>query len=344
MVALPLLSGTLAERRDHLFGSYVNQMIRRHAAQCPYTPKQTVGWLSWLASQMAKHGQTVFYLEGLQLDWLTNRRRWVVHVCNALVGVLVGALFAGLHWPYARDVGLVFGLIGGLVVGLHGMLGEAISCAETVRWSWQGFWRNMLVFGLVVALVVGLVLGLIGGLVRGLVVGLVVLLLFGLTFGLLRGLTFGEIETRTLPNEGIRRSARNAFFVTMFGVLIGGPVVGWVVELVGRQRVGWVLGWSLGGLVGLVVGLVGGLHAGGDACLRHFVLRLWLIRNGSTPWNYVRFLDHAAERILLRKVGGGYAFIHRMLLDYFAARYVEPSSGDPRPAKPSSTKDQLQTA
>jgi hypothetical protein len=37
------------------------------------------------------------------------------------------------------------------------------------------------------------------------------------------------------------------------------------------------------------------------------------------PWNYPRFLDYAAERILLRKVGGGYIFVHRLLLEYFAA-------------------------
>ena len=99
------------------------------------------------------------------------------------------------------------------------------------------------------------------------------------------------------------------------------------------------------GLVfGLPVGLVFGLRYGGDSCLRHVVLRLLLIHNGSTPWNHVRFLNHAAKRILLRKVGGGYAFIHRMLLDYFAARYVEPSSGDAQPAQPSSTKEDLQTA
>jgi hypothetical protein len=78
----------------------------------------------------------------------------------------------------------------------------------------------------------------------------------------------------------------------------------------------------VGGLV------VGGLRAGGVACLKHLVLRLWLIRNGSTPWNYVKFLDHATDCILLRKVGGGYAFIHRMLLEYFAARYVESSAVD----------------
>jgi hypothetical protein len=29
--------------------------------------------------------------------------------------------------------------------------------------------------------------------------------------------------------------------------------------------------------------------------------------------------DYAVERILLRKVGGGYLFIHRLILDYFAS-------------------------
>jgi len=33
----------------------------------------------------------------------------------------------------------------------------------------------------------------------------------------------------------------------------------------------------------------------------------------------VTFLDEAAERLLLRKVGGGYIFVHRLLLDYFAS-------------------------
>jgi hypothetical protein len=41
--------------------------------------------------------------------------------------------------------------------------------------------------------------------------------------------------------------------------------------------------------------------------------------NGYAPLNYVRFLDYAAERVLLRKVGGGYIFVHRMLLEYFAS-------------------------
>ena len=37
------------------------------------------------------------------------------------------------------------------------------------------------------------------------------------------------------------------------------------------------------------------------------------------PWNVVPFLDYATERIFLRKVGGGYIFVHRLLLEYFAS-------------------------
>jgi hypothetical protein len=59
---------------------------------------------------------------------------------------------------------------------------------------------------------------------------------------------------------------------------------------------------------GLAFGLGGGLLKGGDAYLQHYVLRILLWRNGYAPLNYIRFLDYAAERVFLRKVGGGYIF------------------------------------
>jgi eukaryotic-like serine/threonine-protein kinase len=43
---------------------------------------------------------------------------------------------------------------------------------------------------------------------------------------------------------------------------------------------------------------------------------LWLTRD--TPFQFIKFLDECAKLILLKKVGGGYIFIHRMLLEYFA--------------------------
>jgi hypothetical protein len=44
------------------------------------------------------------------------------------------------------------------------------------------------------------------------------------------------------------------------------------------------------------------------------------------PWNYVPFLDFAYDHILLYKVGGGYRFIHRLLLDHFAKQYTGPET------------------
>ena len=72
--------------------------------------------------------------------------------------------------------------------------------------------------------------------------------------------------------------------------------------------------------------LIGGLITGGSACLRHFLLRLLLYRLGYAPWNYARFLDYATERLFLQKVGGGYIFIHRMLLEHFAQMELEGKS------------------
>jgi hypothetical protein len=40
---------------------------------------------------------------------------------------------------------------------------------------------------------------------------------------------------------------------------------------------------------------------------------------GQVPWNYANFLDYAADRIFLQKVGGGYIFVHRLLQKHFAA-------------------------
>jgi hypothetical protein len=48
------------------------------------------------------------------------------------------------------------------------------------------------------------------------------------------------------------------------------------------------------------------------------MLRLFLYRGGDIPMNYARFLDYADSLSLLRKVGGGYVFVHRYLLEYFA--------------------------
>jgi len=76
---------------------------------------------------------------------------------------------------------------------------------------------------------------------------------------------------------------------------------------------------------------------GGNAVIQHVTLRSMLYQKGFAPWNYASFLDHATELIFLQKVGGGYIFIHRMLLEHFAK--VEPETIPESPVRISQSID-----
>ena len=61
----------------------------------------------------------------------------------------------------------------------------------------------------------------------------------------------------------------------------------------------------------------------GGGVIKHYILRLILALKAYTPLNYTRFLDYATKLIFLRKVGGGYIFIHRMFMEHLAAMSEE---------------------
>ena len=130
-----------------------------------------------------------------------------------------------------------------------------------------------------------------------------------------------RVENRFAPNQGFWRSARNS---ARLGLALG--VLGWLTgglagALVDGLRHGLVFNIGDGAGCSLFLGLSGSLSFGGLVCARQIALRLVVWHYGCMPSNYVHFLDYAADRILLRKVGGGYIFIHRMLQDYFVAQY-----------------------
>ena len=118
-------------------------------------------------------------------------------------------------------------------------------------------------------------------------------------------------KLRRHPSQGVWRSLENAIWVgAAFAIL----VFGWGLLVLPRAKrvlTAWEVAVSLGLFAGFFLG-------GGAACIKHLILRLLLGCKKYTPWNLRRFLDHCVERIFLQKVGGGYLFIHRMLLDYFA--------------------------
>jgi hypothetical protein len=61
-----------------------------------------------------------------------------------------------------------------------------------------------------------------------------------------------------------------------------------------------------------------------SSIIRRGVIRWLLARHRTFPFRAQAFLDDATTRILLRRVGGGYSFIHRRLQDYFASAAVPP--------------------
>ncbi len=68
---------------------------------------------------------------------------------------------------------------------------------------------------------------------------------------------------------------------------------------------------------------------GGQTVIQHYTLRFLLAREGALPYPFsdkklVHYLDAMVERILLRRVGGGWVFMHRSLLEYFAALHEPP--------------------
>ncbi len=96
----------------------------------------------------------------------------------------------------------------------------------------------------------------------------------------------------------------------------------WLGKYERRYRLvfGLVFGLGVGLVFGLVLGLlVGLLWFGGLGVVQHISLCWFLARYNYLPRRPTEFLDAMAGRILLRKVGGGYIFIHRLLLEYFAS-------------------------
>jgi hypothetical protein len=193
---------------------------------------------------------------------------------------------------------------------------QTIFYLEWMQADWLPGQRQQRLVTLLTVIISGLLCGLLYGLVCGLVSGLV----FGLLGGLRDGLIVGEIETQSYPNEGIKRSLRNALIIGLVFGLVGGLPFG---------LLGGLLDGLSGGLAfGPPVGLLGGLRFGGHAYLHHLALRLVLWQKNLAPLHYVRFLDYATARIFLRKVGGGYVFVHRTLLEYFAA--LHQTSAEPQ--------------
>jgi hypothetical protein len=335
-------------RRNHIFDHYIANNFERRPlpADSLYSQAQAETWLSNLARGMVEHEQSVFYIEKLQPTWLGDGR-WRRYY-RLLIG-LSGGLISGLIF------GLIFGLVGGLIFGLgDGLIGglasglvvggflglyytlllgsRSILVVEVLNWrilSWQNLWaetrKNLifglfgLFFGLIFALIV-LKRGLIYGLFSGLFYGSFLLLITVMAKLLPRLAHAQETPQPMHPNEGVRHSTWNGLRMGLIYWLFWGLILG-LLDAMSTQPKGWLV---YGVFSGLLFGLMFGLSGyGGEVMVQHYSLRWLLVQAGVLPYPFrdsrlIAYLDAMQDRILLRRVGGGWMFVHRSLLEHFA--------------------------
>jgi hypothetical protein len=277
-----------------------------------------------------------------------------------LIFFLISWLADVLNWKLINmfPVGFILVPFCGIIFGLKGSVKDMtkdIGTVEVMTWSWAGARKGFvlgakfLLFMVVVILAIGIavgvqqffkgegILGLIGGLVSILVwLGLfgsflwltlgIIVMIFGTLFGGLKG---GLFEKKMSFNQGIKLSVRNAIYGGLIVGLPGWFLVGLFVGLLdfffspnySEFTQALSSGLSLGVVLGVILWPLAGLWYGGFEVIRHYTLRLTLCLRGYIPRNCARFLDHACKLVFLQKVGGGYLFIHRLLLDHFASLY-----------------------
>ena len=312
--------------RAQLLELYIRQMFHRRSSEQRYTMEETRRWLTELSRRMLAHGQSVFVIESIRSSWLEAQHRrihslLVGPLLGALLGLLLGALLALRVEPRG---GLLVGLLIGLSVGQA--VGRRETPSEILNWSWRkaglGAVAGLLMGGLIFAGMAGLVLGLNVEALLGLQIergdvlalGGVQMAIMALLGALVLGLEAAEVKMRNRAGQGVRASLRNALRVGGgFGLAVGlafGVMLG--------LRNGPVEGLSGGLVFGLISALPLGALYGGGYAVQHFALRFWLQREGCLPWRSEDFLDFAVERIFLHRVGGGYIFIHRLLMEYLA--------------------------
>jgi tetratricopeptide (TPR) repeat protein len=74
--------------------------------------------------------------------------------------------------------------------------------------------------------------------------------------------------------------------------------------------------------MGMIALLLGGLLFGGLVpIIQHYYVRFLLFASHRLPFRPVTFLNQATQLFLLRRVGGGYKFIHRLVLDHLAKKF-----------------------
>lgn len=383
-------TGSVKERRQHLFDAYIKRMFSQEIRgkpreyKSPYQNEQTKLWLKWLAQHMS---QSVFQIEQIQPEWLPSERSNLIYriITGLILGVFLG-LVAGIYFIYFYTMhqenkltpeinilikliaigvlsGLISGLITvplsltsnrlikGLILGtifaisisffspfiydhqqinivpklLSAILGGAIFSSintkikpvENLELDLNKLFKYATFFGIIGTLYAVIKFYFFNPNPKThyaySVYEVIIFIIVGVFIGGFRIQKYRIDPKQAIPNQGIKRSLRYTV-ITFWSLVFAAMFVCWVIDFSFHWNPVLIC-------IGLALGLFGGLGANessGVVCIQHYTLRLILYRKNYIPLDYVSFLNYASARLFLQKVGGGYIFVHRMLLEHFA--------------------------
>lgn len=304
--------------------------------------RRAVGWLSWMAQELGGDRD---------LRWwsIPSWDRLSLSITAVTGGLIVGAIVGGgcaLAW------GALAGVVGGSITGLGTAIAIALSngvaphgveaIPEDVREVASGRFNWLLLLVLAMA-VFGIPAAIAMGPIFGLIVWMSVVFVTGAIIFVAQ--VGSEPAQPTMgPFDSFRRARRRSVVDLVVGILWG-TLLGLVSECPGAgvgaliQLVSGVDHFAVTTSAFVVTSAAGfgwGLRLNVNASLLLQLHQIgWLLRG--RPIRFMRFLETALDRQVLRQAGPVFQFRHALLQDYLASLESLPGAGRviPRAVPPS---------
>lgn len=298
---------------EHAFhGLPAEQKLRKTAA------------LRVLARAMIRLNTSDLWLERMDSSWLSRpwEQRTSRYLSIAAIVILqvlcVGGVAEALDRPPRITIAVTFSAVLAVLVLTRGY--RRVKPMESLRWSLRRAIRR-----LPIDLGLGLLIGGIVGLVDNFAANAAMGVLGALSLTVISALEPAERQARVRPNEGVLRSLRYGLWFSLLLPPVTSVIFAYgIFPKLATDPAGSFGSSTLDHSLQVTLTLLAFgiailfMLQGGAAVIFHYMVRLFLALRTPLPLRLVPFLDECTERGLLRRIGGGYIFLHRTLLEHLA--------------------------
>jgi hypothetical protein len=339
-------------QRKHLFDNYIEYMFSRpeRSKNEHFEKANVLHWIAWLAHSMVQHNQSHYLYKQMAPDWLThrehiNRYYLIIALSISIVFGLIGALSVGLFFS--------------LIVGAIGAFTVLMMRANIFTFDYLCFERHRGLKGVIGGLLFTILMlvtfnkakmnihssepieiadSLIDiGWKIGVGLAICYFLVFILSFLIKAKVDYTSIKIVPLLQGLMIVNTVAAVIIGIMNSLVAWQIIGLIISNNFAMYFGAGIGLGLGACISLLCGLSPDSSDLNEATIHQYILRKLLNRYNYLPLRIIPFLDYCVSLIFLRRVGGGYIFVHRLLMEHFAAMYSEDEKAKefPTPETPS---------